>query len=54
MVINPGGKEWSLALALSQRENENKRRSIASVEAPLIFTVSYTSKKLRGADWDPS
>jgi len=47
VAIDPRGKEWSHTLALSLIENRNKRRRIASVEAPLIFNVSHTSRKTR-------
>jgi len=53
VVIDPGGKECSHALALSLSENRNKRRRMASVDAPLIFRVSYTSRTTEDADWDP-
>ena len=42
--IDPGGSECSHALALSLNENRNRRRRITSVDAPLIFSVSQTSK----------
>ena len=43
--MDPGGKERSHALALSFSENKNKCRQITSVEAPLFFNVSHTSRK---------
>jgi len=52
-AMDPGGKEWSHILALSLSKSENRRRWIASMEAPLIFNVSYTSRRPRGAGWDP-
>ena len=42
MVIDPKGREWSHALALSLSEKGNKGGKIALVEAPLIFNVSHT------------
>ena len=44
VVIHLEGKEWSHALALSLNEKGN-RRNRASVDTPLIFNVSHTSKK---------
>ena len=43
-MTDPGGSECSHALALSLCKNENMCRQIASMEAPLIFKVLYTSK----------
>jgi len=42
--IDPGDSECNHALALSLSENGKRRRHIASVKAPLIFSVSHTSK----------
>jgi len=47
VVINPGSSECSHALALSLSENGNRHRRMASVEAPLIFRVSDTSKNTK-------
>jgi len=44
--IDPGGSECSHALTLSLSENENRRRWMASVDAPLILSVSHTSKNI--------
>ena len=44
VVIDPGRKEWSHSHTLFLRENGNKRRRIASLEAPLIFKMLHTSK----------
>jgi len=43
--IDPGGSECSHALALSLSENGNRRRRMASVDAPFIFSVSQTPRK---------
>jgi len=53
VVIDPRGNECSHALTLSLSENGNRRRRMASVDAPLIFRMSYTSRKLRDVGWDP-
>ena len=42
----PNGQVRSHALTLSLKEKGNKRRWLASLEAPLIFMVSHTSKKI--------
>jgi len=44
VVIDPEGNERSLCPCL--RENRNKRKQIASLEAPLIFKVPQTSGKI--------
>jgi len=45
VVIHPKGKECSQALALSLSEKKNNRSQNASVQTPLTFDVSHTSKK---------
>ena len=52
-VIDPRDREWSHTLALSLSEKGKKWWRIASVEAPLIFNMSHTSRKMRGASWEP-
>jgi len=47
VVVNPRGKEWSHAHALSLREKGNKCRCIASLAAPLIFKVSQTLRNTK-------
>ena len=42
--MNPEGKECSHALVLSLNEKGNKYNRITSVETPLSFNVSHTSK----------
>jgi len=43
--MHPDGKERNQGLALSLNEKGNKHRQIASLETPLSFNVSHTSKK---------
>jgi len=43
--MHPNGKECNQALTVSLNEKGNKRRRIASVETPLSFNASHTSKK---------
>jgi len=45
VVIHPDGKECNQALALSLNEKGNKCNRMASVESPLSFNVSHTSKE---------
>jgi len=44
-VMHPGGNEWSHAHALSLCEKGNRHKLITSVETPLSFNMSPTSKK---------
>jgi len=45
-VIHPDGKECSQALALFLTEKGNNHNQMASMEAPLGFNVSHTSKNI--------
>ncbi|XP_073056952.1 uncharacterized protein [Primulina eburnea] len=45
VVIEPTGKQFNQDLALSHKENENKRSLTASSETPLNLKVSQISKK---------
>ena len=44
VVIQPEGKEWNCALSLSLSEKGSSHSWMASVETPLSFNVSHTSK----------
>jgi len=44
VVTHTEGKEWSHDLALSLNEKGNNSNLIASVETPLSFSTSHTSK----------
>jgi len=43
--MHPDDKDCNQALALSLKEKGNRHRWIASVETPLSFNISHTSKK---------
>jgi len=45
VVMHPDGKDCNQALALSLKEKGNRRRQITSMETPLSFNISHTSKK---------
>jgi len=45
VVIHPNGAECNQALALSLNEKGNKCNQMASMETPLSFNMSHTSKK---------
>jgi len=44
-MIYPEGKKFNHALAFSLSENKNNHSQMASMETPLSFNVSHTSKK---------
>ena len=45
VVIHPNGKECNQSLALSLNEKGNERNQLASIETPVSFNVSHTSKR---------
>jgi len=46
VLMHPDGKECNQALALSLNEEGKKCRRIVSLETPLSFNVSHTSRKI--------
>jgi len=54
VVIHPDGKECSQALALSLSEKGNNHTRIASMETPLSFNMSHTSKKTERCKFEAS